>query len=57
MIENKVWVITRQYLDGSGYEVMDLGYSNGVSLSISTRKTMPTIGNGNGNVQKTEDQL
>jgi hypothetical protein len=29
MIENKVWVITRQYSDGSGYEVMDLGYSNG----------------------------
>ena len=29
MTDNKVWVITRKYLDGSGSEVMDLCYLNG----------------------------
>lgn len=27
-MSNTVWAITRQYLDGTGYEVMDLCYSN-----------------------------
>ena len=31
--------------------------SNGVPLSLMTRKTMSKIGNGNVNVQITKDQL
>jgi hypothetical protein len=34
-----------------------LRLSNGVPLSIRTRKTVPRIGNGNGNAEKTKDHL
>jgi hypothetical protein len=34
-----------------------MAIKNGVPLSIRTRKTMPKIGYGNGNAEKTKDQL